>query len=178
MTLPLAIRLFEAFDHFRGFKYGRSNSFPKSAGSLPPSLVGKDTKEIDCSSLSTYLLMHAYPDAGWTTEDYCQLQIIGSLATHPMGDSPMWCVERRGIGSRVGDFMAGCWHLVQTWNACDADGMVMASKGGHATIAYFDGALVHVLESTSKGRRGPQFRAFDPSRYHNKAVCHIARLDP
>ena len=50
MTLPLHIRLLEAFDHFQGFRYGHDVSFPQAAGSLPKSLVGKGTKQINCSS--------------------------------------------------------------------------------------------------------------------------------
>lgn len=176
MALPLAIRLLEAYDELRGKSYGES-TFPRMVGWLPKQLV-RDGPGIKCSPLTCFVLMAAYPDKEWGVQDYKDLVIVQTLGAHPAGDSPIWCVERLGIGSKVGDFTAGCWHLVQTWNDATADGHVIASKGGHATLAYFDGALVHVIESTSRKGKGPQFRAFDPGRYHHKAVCHIARLDP
>jgi len=177
MTLPLHLRLHEAFDELRGRTYGDS-TFPRAVGWLPGKLIDPKGKGIKCSPLTCFVLMASYPDALWCKQDYKDLVIVQTLALFPRGDSPMWAVQRHGIGSKVGDFTAGCWHLVQTWNDVSAHGHVIASAGGHATLAYFDGSLVHVIESTSRGRRGPQFTACDPSRYYNKAVLHIARLNP
>ncbi len=138
-SLPLSVRIMSAAALFMGGRYGKAQA-PFSLGewvSLPP---GKGSV---CSTFTGCILAAAYPDAGWTAEDWRDLQIMG-----PAKDSPMFAVMRRGIGDRVADFQPGRWHLVQGWRHKSA---------GHQFFVRADpqADFLQVVQSTSVRKAGP-----------------------
>lgn len=154
-ALPLGVRLRLAASDLLGWRYktGSDVRFPAARNGLavPSSMIDPDGPGIDCSSLTAYLLMTAYPEAPWNGDRYGELQIFD--AAEPW--SPIDAVEQAGVGSRVSAPVAGTWHLTQTWKSLNP------LSGGHARLAYAsptDADQLLVLESSSRSNGiGPRF---------------------
>lgn len=139
LGLPLGTRIRLAASAYLGWPY-RSGSVPAVAFSSPgvaDKLVGQPATGVDCSTMTTSILTAVYPRAGWTQQDYADLQIFDAARR----DSPMGAVVRRGVGLRVDDFAAGDWYLVQGWRK---------SGGGHAFLVFAGTDSILKLESTSR----------------------------
>ncbi len=148
-ALPSSGRIWLALGPYLGWHYTREGTpAPNRLGvaystpEIPPALVvaGVD-RHINCSTLTASILTAAYPQVGWTTDDYRDIQ----LARTPfVADAPIRAVERLHIGRRVEDWVIGSFHLVQGWRS-------LSPPDGHALLvhALADGRLA-VVESTSR----------------------------
>lgn len=158
------------------WRYGRNPrvAHPWPAGVRGPSVarVAAD-QEIDCSTLTASLIMHAYPSASWKQEHYAAMQVFDAAVP----DSPIRAVVAVGVGERVDAFTWARWHLVQGWRRLPGhpDG-----PSGHAILVYDrGGGTLDVLESTSReNMRGPRMRTTtaDKLRAEFPAALYIARL--
>lgn len=181
--LPLLVRLRVLIADLLGWRYPSRSAavrFPAAFGPIAghSSLVDPIGQEIDCSSMTTYLVMRLYPDTPWSMDDYMDMQVFADrLPARPW--SPIEAVERRGVGSRVARPEAvapGTLCLVQMWRS-----LPPARPSGHAYLAeVLEGGWVRVWESTSRDRIGPRYRSatWDQLRQEGPAGMVVAALGP
>lgn len=97
---------------FKGHRYGHSPDVPYAPGSYPDILVNTGTRQMDCTSLTTWAVMSLYPAAPWTSEHYKALQIWDA--------SDWWggvrALEDAGVGHETPDLDGDHWHWLQTKN--------------------------------------------------------------
>ena len=166
VDLPLSARIHLVASEFLGWRYGRDIRYPRVRPMLPSRLVDPRGQQIDCSSLTTYVLVSVFPHGEWSMPRYRELQIFD--VRRPW--SPLEAVEAAGVGVAIDGPEKGAWALSQAWKDAsidDGDGL----SGGHARIVYFrseDDLLV--LESTSRGRLGP--------RWTQASYSNLCRLFP
>lgn len=181
INLPLSARIFTAAAPFLGYRYAFKDSdvgYPYEAGRLPKARVGHSTS-VNCSTMTTAILMAIYPTSAWQDQDYADIVVYAeSLKKHPKGDSPIYAIERHGRGDRVPKFQINYWHLVQTWNRKTPEGHALAKHGGHAQLVFYDGTDCWTLEASSKDGVGPKFSAKPMGYFRMKALLHLAVLRP
>lgn len=120
-------RLRRAFDDCRNLAYGSGGMvrFPRYAPGLPRHLIGWATA-IDCSSLTAYMLLHAFQgQLDDPSRLYKDLQ-VWSLA-EPW--SPITGALRERLGVEVPKPRIGRWCLLQSWRMTDGK-----PKSGHAML--------------------------------------------
>jgi hypothetical protein len=139
-ALPLDARIWMAAGPLLSMRYGK----PTCPYDTPPQSFKRGT-EINCSSMTWAILSTVYPSAGWTSQDYQDIQVWDGERKW----SPIESVNSRGVGVQVVSPLAGRWHLVQGWRS---------SGGGHAFLVYgYDDGRLGVLQSTSRGKAGPVY---------------------
>ena len=143
----LSARIHIVASELLGFRYGKPG-FPRAPGGLAVSAAVSDSKTIDCSSLTTYVLIEAFPHAPWSIKHYKDLQVFD--AARPM--SPIDAAINVGIGQRAPVPWSGQWHLMQTWRG------LSPLEGGHARLVWARNDTLHVLESTNADSKvGPRW---------------------
>lgn len=153
--LPLPARLRYAAADLLGYRYAHASGsvrFPRPFGPFGADhpLVDPGVRLIDCSSMTTYLVMRAFPWVLWTAQDYGDLQVFADrIMEDPRRPfAPIEAVEHRGVGSRVRDPEAlpvGAICLVQVWRSLPPD-----VPRGHALIAEVVHAGIRLWHSTDK----------------------------
>jgi len=134
-------RILTEFLPYRGLGWTRTDPrFPRQVGSVPTSLVGKGPA--NCVTLTTGVIMGAFPNVPWTHDDYRDLMLWDGARKW----SPMESVIRRGVGTNAGIPNPTGWTLVQGWGA-----------GGHAFLTRGLGGRLIVYES-SRSARGTRAR--------------------
>lgn len=160
--MDLTYRLTRAFERLAGWRYG-GPEFPDIAPGMPEVLASRVVSHrgaIDCSSLTAWCILHAYPRAHLAHPGlYADLQV----QDHARPWSPIEGLELAGIGSRViAPTTPGAWYLLQTWSRLDGGRIVGAEEAerrgirpstGHARLALgmADGRLQVWESSQSAG---------------------------
>lgn len=128
-----------------------------------------DERRVDCSTLTTSLIMALYPDAPWDQQDYGDMQVYDRRRP----GSPIDAVAHVGVGEAVAETAPESLHLLQAWRS-------LSPLSGHAVLVYDRGTgTLDVLESTSReNRRGPRWRTATPEslRAEYPAARYLARL--
>ncbi len=98
-----------------------------------------------CSNGTEMILRRCMPrwDAGATGD---VVIYADRLPEHP--DSPILAMERLALGSRVGDWHPGQWHLVQGWRpgaGVDIGAGVMCV--GHAFLVYRSADYIEIVQT-------------------------------
>lgn len=184
--LPLPARLRYAAADLLGWRYAHTSGavrFPRPFGPFGADhpLVDPAGRAIDCSSMSTYLVMRAFPWVAWTDQDYGDLQVFSDrIMEEPRRPyAPIEAVEHRGVGSRVRDpevLPVGAICLVQVWRSLPPD-----VPRGHALIAEVMPRGIHLWHSTDKhGGIGPctEPSTWDALRKQAPAGMMVAALGP
>ena len=163
----LTTRIQAQASYFLGWRYastGEQQEVPYYVQGYPSTLLGTDTRAIDCSSFVSWLLMAIYPQLQ-DREAYEALQIWDPAKPFSNVD----LVIDRKIASSAETPAKGCWYLVQTWEG------EAGKSAGHSRLAYCDGSdLARCLESTISQRSdGPQWREV---QWHDLLSRHAVRL--
>ena len=150
---PLTERILFAAVSFLGWRYsGASNRgqvrlpMRRTPGMerLPDTLFDPEgflNHGIDCSSLTSFVLLTVFCRTHWTPADYEGLQVQDRARPW----SPIESVERVGVGRRIKTLRPGRWYLTQAFRQISPD-----LSGGHARLCRcIDGDRLAVLESTS-----------------------------
>lgn len=144
VNMDLTYRLWRPWSRLEGWRYG-GPEFPDLAPGMPAELASRVVTgrgSIDCSSLTAYCILHAYPRAHLAHPGlYADLQV----QDHTRPWSPIEGLERAGIGSRViAPTTHGAWYLLQTWSRLDNGRIVGREEAerrgikpstGHARLA-------------------------------------------
>lgn len=159
--LPLGVRIKSVIAELIGYQHPWAHRthvrFPRRFGPISGNLVDPSHKFIDCSSMTTYVVMRVYPEVPWDMQDYEDLQTFADrLPRRPFAS--IEALERRGVGSRVLDprtAPSGVWFVIQGWRRLgDALG---DAPSGHAMLGEsLGGGRVRIWESTIKSPDGPR----------------------
>ena len=161
-ALPTQTRIILAASDFHGYRhpwnYNTSPRFPANPGSIPSSLVDPDRKYIDCSSLSLYCIMTAFPEAKWDAPSYAMLQTFKEyLPAQP--ECSQTALITMGIGTAIESpavLRTPAWYVdriawpiivIQGWRA---KGPEAAYWKGHNMLAVVYPEELLILESTTK----------------------------
>lgn len=152
--MTLHDRLRAAFADCDPLQYGASR-YPVWAPGLPQSLCGHAT-HLDCSSLTAYMLLHAYRNRLDDPHQlYRELQIFEGQPDW----SPIGGVVREHIGRRVPVPVPGRWCLLQRWRF----GSGGKRLSGHAMLVRQETDGLWVWHSTPRlvrGKTGPVLERF------------------
>lgn len=168
--IDLGIRIRAIASDLLGMRYGRHVGFPGQAPGLPASRVSESPEQIDCSSLTAYILLRLY--ASWPIDArrlYGDLQIMDGARPW----SPIEGAVREQIADQVPQPVIGCWHLVQLWRATTP-----RLEGGHACLVYQPpSGPLWVLESIVRDGIGPGWRraTWDQLTRHRSARIAVLR---
>lgn len=168
-----------------GWRYPSGTSGVQVAWPWPAGVRGPrvaPSGAIDCSTLTTSILMRIYPDAGWTQDDYARMQVFDGA----IPDSPIYAVVSRGVGERLSrrddpsgrlsEFRPEAWHLVQGWRVLPGG---PGKPSGHAFLVYDRGnGVLDVLESSSASLVGPRWRTTTAAELRQRypAALFVAAL--
>lgn len=111
---PLLLRLGVLVAAYEGWTYHRTQvGAAHGLGSVPRSVTGSRRRQTNCSTFLADVVMALYPDAGWTSTDYGDIQVYEDrLPDYPA--SMVGAMVRRGVGREV-DGPSGGLHVLQGW---------------------------------------------------------------
>jgi len=167
MRLPLTMRIGYALQPFAAWGYTtRSPRVPyRPHRAFPAALVATGEQDTNCSTLTACLLMAAYPDAPWTTEHYCALQVWQGFGP----TAPVEAVQSAGVAERVEQLTPGRWHLAQGWRS---------SGTGHAFLLWLsaDGDVLLRVHAGSGPGVETKRDTLDSLRAEYDRELHLALL--
>ena len=111
---PLLLRLGGLVAAYKGWTYHRTQvGAAHGAGAMPLSVTASRRRQTNCSTFLADVVMALYPNAGWTSTDYGDVQVYADrLPDYPA--SMVRAMVRRGVGREVDGPMGGV-HVVQGW---------------------------------------------------------------